>query len=156
MKMKSLCTAFILKASLIVCITVGFSSFAVVNAQSTVVGHWQMFRTKQFFTPEGAKQTGKSVIEKQISSTDDKVEFEFLSDNTYTETAGHTKSHTVTGTWSVSGNQLTMVGTAQKRAGMEGRIYTFSITGNTMTRTMIVKPPYNTMVYKTEDTSTRM
>jgi len=153
--MKSIFTAFILKASLIICITVGFSSFIVVNAQSSVVGKWNEVSAKQFFTPEGAKQTGKSVIEKQTSSTD-KVELEFKSDHTYTEIAGHIKFHTSTGTWSVSGNQLTMIGTAEKKAGMEGRIYTFSINGNTMTRTMMTKPPYNTMVYKQEDTSTRM
>ncbi len=155
MKIKSMFTAFILKASLIICITVAFSSFIVVNAQSSVVGKWKEVSTKQFFTPEGAKQTGKSVIEGRATSTD-KMELEFKSDNTYTEIAGHIKFHTVTGTWSVSGNQLTMVGTAEKKAGMEGRIYIFSITGNTMTRIMMVKPPYNTMVYKQEDICTRM
>jgi len=41
-----------------------------------------------------------------------------------------------------------MVGTAEKKAGMEDRIYSFSIIGNTMTKTMMVKPPYNTTVYK--------
>lgn len=54
------------------------------------------------------------------------------------------------------GNQLIMVGTAEKKSGMEGRIYSFLMTNNTMTRTMIVKPPYNMMVYKEKDTSTRM
>ena len=156
MKNKLMFTAFILKASLIIiCITVGFSNFIVVNAQSSVVGKWKEVSAKQFFTAEGAKQTGKSVIEKQTSATD-KVEWEFKSDHTYTEIAGHIKFHTSNGTWSVSGNQLTMIGTAEKKAGMEGRIYTFSITGNTMTRTMMTKPPYNTMVYKQEDISTRM
>ena len=54
------------------------------------------------------------------------------------------------------GNQLKMVGTAEMKAGMDGRIYTYLITGNTMTRTMIVKPPYNTMVYKQEVTIIKM
>ena len=155
MKTKSMFTTFKLKALItITCITVGFSSFIVCNAQS-IVGKWNEVSAKQFFTPEGSKQTGKSVIEKQTSATD-KVELEFKSDHTYIEIAGHIKFHTSTGKWSVSGNQLTMTGTAEQRAGMEGRIYTFSITGNTMTRTMIIKPPYNAMVYKQEDISTRM
>ena len=147
-------TRSMFKASMIIFITVGISSFIETNAQS-VVGKWNETSAKQFFTPEGAKQTGKTVIEKQISSND-KVELEFKSDHTYTEIAGHIKFHTSTGTWSVSGNQLIMVGTAEKKAGMEGRTYTFSINGNTLTRTMMTKPPYNTMVYKQEDTSTRM
>jgi len=57
---------------------------------------------------------------------------------------------------SVSGNQLTMKGAAQIRKGQGSEIYTFSITGNTMIRTMIVQPPYNTMIFKQEDTSIRM
>lgn len=54
------------------------------------------------------------------------------------------------------GIQVKMLGTAEKKAGMDGRIYTYLITGNTMTRTMIVKPPYNTMVYKQEVTIIKM
>ncbi len=154
MKIDSRFKVFTLSSILIlICIT-GSSITTKCNAQS-IVGKWNQVSAKQFFTPEGVKQTGKSVIEGQTSSTD-KMELEFKSDHTYTEFAGHIKLHTVTGTWSVSGNQLTMVAAAEKRAGMGGRIYTFSITGNTMTRTMIVKPPYNTMVYKQEDTSIRM
>ncbi len=143
-----------LKAFFISTIIFAFANFTKCDAQA-IVGKWNEVSVKQFFTPEGVKQTGKSVIEGQTTSTD-KVQFEFNSDHTYTETTGHIKLHTVTGTWSVSGNQLTMVAAAQKRAGMGGRIYTFSITGNTMTRTMMVQPPYNTIVYKTEDTSIRM
>jgi hypothetical protein len=135
-------------------IVFAFANFTKCDAQA-IVGKWNEVSVKQFFTPEGVKQTGKSVIEGQPTSTD-KVELEFKSDHTYTEFAGHIKMHTVTGTWSVSGNQLTMVATAQKRAGQGSRIYTFSITGNTMIRTMMVQPPYNEIVYKTEDTSIRM
>jgi len=155
MKTKSVFIAFLSKALLIICITIGLSGVIVVNAQSPFVGTWNEVSAKQFLTPEGAKQAGKSVIEKKMPSTD-KMEMEFKSDHTYTEIAGHIKFHTTTGTWSISGNQLKMVGTEDKKAGMEGRIFTFSITGNIMTRTMIVKAPHNTMVYKQEDTSTRM
>ena len=71
-------------------------------------------------------------------------------------TSGHIKFKTVTGTWSVTGHQLTISGDAAKRGGMEPMIYTFSILGTTMIKTMISKAPYNTMVFKTEDTSVRM
>jgi hypothetical protein len=156
MKSSSTFTAFVLKAvPVIICTTTGFSSFIVVNAQLSVVGKWKEVSAKQFFTTEGAKQTGKSVIEKQTSVTD-KVEFEFKSDHTYAEVAGHINFHTSNGTWSVSGDQLTMIGTPEKKAGMEGRVYTFLITDKTMTRTMMTKPPNNTMVYKQEDISIRM
>ena len=152
---KSTFTAFAVKTLLITCITFGLSSFTLCNAQSSVVGKWHEVSAKQFFTPEGAKQTGKSVIEKQTSTTD-KVEWEFKSDHTYSMTSGHMKFKTVAGTWSVTGNQLAILGDAAKRDGMEPMIYTFSITGNTMIKTMITKPPYNTMVSKMEDTNVRM
>ena len=84
------------------------------------------------------------------------MELAFNPDHTYFEIAGHIKLYTATGKWSVMGNQLKMVGTAEMKAGMDGRIYTYLITGNTMTRTMIVKPPYNTMVYKQEVTIIKM
>lgn len=54
----------------------------VVDAQSTIVGKWTKVSAKQFFTPEGAKQAGKPVIEKQ-TSPNDKLELEFKSDHTY-------------------------------------------------------------------------
>ena len=110
---------------------------------------------KQFFTSEGAKQSGKLVIEK-YTTPNDQLELAFNPDHTYFEIAGRIKFYTVTGKWSVMGNQLKMVGTAEKKAGMDGRIYTYLITGNTITRTMIVKPPYNTMVYKQEVTIIKM
>ena len=72
---------------------------------------------------------------------------EFKSSNTYI---------TSTGTWSVSGNQLTMIAPAEQKKGMKGRISNFSITGNKMTRTVIAEPPYNKTRSKTEETSIRM
>lgn len=156
MKAKLMFTAFMLKALLIItCIIFGFSSFIVVNAQSSIVGKWKEVSVKQFFTTEGTKQIGKSVMEKQMSAPD-KLELEFKSDHTYIQLDGHTKYSTTTGTWSVSGNQLTMIAPAEQRAGIKGRVSTFSITGNTMIKTMIIQPPYNAMVSKQEDTMIRM
>ena len=146
MNIKSMFTAFTLKALLIIsCITVGFTSFTKCDAQS-IVGKWKVTSVKLFLNAGGP-------VEHPIPP-DHIYQFEFKADKTYIVTDG--PGSTSTGTWSVSGNQLIMIGTAEKKAGMEGRTYTFSINGNTMTRTMMTKPPYNTMVYKQEDTSTRM
>lgn len=69
----------------------------VVDAQSAIVGKWTKVSAKQFFTPEGAKQAGKPVIEKQ-TSPNDKLELEFKSDHTYIWIAGYIKFHTSTDT----------------------------------------------------------
>ena len=64
MKTKSIATGLRKKISLIIfCCTIGFSRLMVVDAQSAIVGKWTEVSAKQFFTPEGAKQAGKPVIE---------------------------------------------------------------------------------------------
>src|SRR5580765_2327454 len=111
MKIKSAFISSTVKASIITCITFALSSFTLCAAQLPIIGKWHEVSAKQFFTPEGAKQTGKLVIEIQTSATD-KVEWEFKSDHTYAMTSGHLKFKTVTGTWSVTGDQLTISGDA--------------------------------------------
>jgi hypothetical protein len=156
MKTKSMFTAFNLKALLfITSITIGFSSLSVCNAQSSVIGKWKEVSVKQFYTPEYAKKMGKAVVEGQAPANST-YQWEFKSDHTYVIHGGRGKDDKTTGEWSVSGNQLTMKGAAQVRKGQGAEIYTFVITGNTMTRTMLVQPPYNEMIFKQEDTSIRM
>ena len=139
-------TAFTLKAFLvIICITIGFVSFTKCNAQS-ITGKWKVVSVKLFL------KVG-SPVEHPIPPTD-VYEFEFKPDHTYIVTDG--PGSTSTGTWSVSGNQLTMIAPAEQRKGMKGRISNFSITGNKMIRTVIAEPPYNKMQSKTEETSIRM
>jgi hypothetical protein len=156
MKIKSMFTTFNLKAFLfITCITIGFSSLSVCSAQSSIIGKWKEVSVKQFYTPEFAKKMGKTVVEGQ-APTGSTYDWEFKSNHTYVIHGGHGKDDITTGEWSVSGNQLTMKAAAQVRKGQGAEIYTFVITGNTMTRTMLVQPPYNEMVFKQEDTSIRM
>jgi hypothetical protein len=146
MKIKSVFTTFTLKALLIIsCITVSFSGFTKCDAQS-IVGKWKVVSVKMFLNAGGA-------TEHQLQAQDI-YEFEFKPDHTYVVTLG--PESTTTGTWSVSGNQLTMIAPAEQRAGLKGRISTFSITGNKMIRTEVAEPPYNTVQSKTEITSTRM
>lgn len=155
MKIKSTFIAFTAKALLITCITLGFSGFNVCNAQSPIVGKWKEVSVKQFFNDENAKKMGRPFVEHQMRDKDI-YEWEFKADHTYVIIHGAGKDDKTIGEWSVTGNQLTMKGAAQLRRGSGSEIYTFSITGSTMIRTMMVQPPYNTMVVKQEDTSIRM
>jgi len=147
MKSKSsMIKAFTLKALLIIfSITIGFVSFTKCNAQS-ITGKWKVVSVKLFLK-------AGSPVEHPIPPTD-VYEFEFKPDHTYVVTDG--PGSTSTGTWSVSGNQLTMIAPAEQRKGMKGRISNFSITGNKMIRTVIAEPPYNKTLSKTEETSIRM
>ncbi len=145
MKIKSMFTAFTLKALLIItCITIAFTSFTKCDAQS-IVGKWKVKSIKMFFNAEG-----RGPVEHAIPP-DEIYQFEFKPDKTYIVTDG--PGSTTTGTWSVSGNQLTMK--APEEEG-KGRTSTFSITGNKMIRMEIAQPPYNKVQSKTEFTSTKM
>ena len=156
MKIKSMYTAFDVKTLFIItCITIGFSSLSVCSAQSSVVGKWKEVSVKQFYSAEYAKKMGRAVVEGQTPANST-YQWEFKSDHTYVINGGRGKDDKTTGEWSVSGNQLTMKADAQVRKGQGAQIYTFSITGNTMTRTMMIQPPYNEMIFKQEDTSIRM
>ena len=155
MKIKPTFISFTVKALLIIHITFGLSGFTICNGQSSVVGKWKEVSVKQFFSDENTKKLGKLFVERQMGDNDI-YEWEFKADHTYIVTHGAGKADKTTGEWSVTGNQLTMKAAAQLRRGSGSEIYTFSITGNTMIRTMMVQPPYNTMVIKQEDTSIRM
>jgi|ERR1035437_840262 hypothetical protein len=138
--------AFILKALLIISgITFGFASFNKCDAQS-IADKWKVVSVKLFLN-------AGSSVEHPIPPTNI-YEFEFKPDHTYVVTDG--PGSTSTGTWSVSGNQLTMIALAEQKKGMKGRISTFLITGNKMIRTVIAESPYNKTQSKTEETSIRM
>jgi hypothetical protein len=143
MKIRSVFTAFTLKALIV--IMVGFASFTKCDAQS-IEGKWKVVSVKLFLN------TG-SPVEHTIPPTD-KYEFELKPDHTYVVTDG--PGSTSTGTWSVSGNQLTMISPAEQKKGMKGRVSNFTITGNKMIRTVIAEPPYNKTQSKSEETSIRM
>lgn len=156
MKIKSMFSAFNLKALVfITCIIIGFTNLSVCRAQSSVIGKWKVASVKQFYTPEFAKKIGKEIVEGQAPANST-YQWELKSDHTYVINGGRGNDDKTTGEWSVSGNQLTMKADAQVRKGQGAQIYTFVITGNTMTRTMLIQPPYNEMIFKQEDTSIRM
>ena len=137
--------AFATRALLVFSITIGFASFTKCDAQS-ITGKWKVISVKLFLN------TGNPV--EHPISPGDIYEFEFKADYTYVVTDG--PGSTSTGTWSVSGNQLTMIAPAEQKKGMKGRVSSFSITGNKMIRTVIAEPPYDKMQSKAEETSIRM
>ena len=66
MKIKSMFTAFTLKALLVItCIIVGFAGFTKCNAQS-IVGKWNGVSVKNYFSAEFAKVAGKAMEEKTV------------------------------------------------------------------------------------------
>ena len=120
MEVKSMFTAFTKKTLLIICsITLGCGLFTKCEAQS-IEGKWKVTSVKLFLNSGEA-------FEHPVPP-DGMYQFEFKPDKTYVVTDG--PGSVSTGTWSVSGNQLTMIAPAEQRAGMKGRISTFSITGN--------------------------
>jgi hypothetical protein len=138
--------SFIFKALLVITgISFGFLTFNTCYGQS-IEGKWKVVSVKLFLN-------AGSPVEHPIPPTDI-YEFEFRPDHTYVVTDG--PGSTSIGTWSVSGNQLTMISPAEQKKGMKGRISNFSITGNNMIRTVIAEPPYNKTQSKSEETCIRM
>ena len=156
MKTKSTFAAFIVKALPIIFITFNLSGFTVCNAQSSLVGKWKEVSTKQFFNAETAKKMGKASVQYPMRPQDVFI-WDLNADKTYTITDGAGKDTKTTGEWSANGDQLTIRSAAEIRKGVAGsHVYTYSISGNTLVRTMITQPPYNGNVDKTEDTMIRM
>ena len=156
MKIKSTFAAFIIKALLAIFLTFGLSYFTICDAQSSIVGKWKEVSSKQFFNAETAKKMGKASVEYPMRPKDVFI-WELNADKTYTMTDGSGKDTKTTGEWSVKGDQLTIRSAAEIRKGVPGsHVYTYSISGNTLVRTMITLPPYNETVAKTEDTMVRM
>src|SRR5450432_717260 len=142
MKINSLFTAFTLKALLVItCIIVGFTPLTKCDAQSPA-GKWNRVSGKQYFTPESAKKLGKAFVEVQTASAGSSV-IEIKADHTYSKTLSgkyQPKPVTLTGTWSVSGNQFEMkadpnqAGPKANPMGMTApTTVTFSVSGNRLT-----------------------
>ena len=163
MKTKSMFTAFILKALIVItCITIGFAGFTKCDAQS-IVGKWNSLAVKQFLGPKGATAYGKQVLETKVGTTGSAVN-EFKSDHTWvtkSTSIDDSKVLTLTGTWSLTGNQLQM----KLDPKQEDPRYnpkkdaitpntTISITGNTMVWNTLY--PDSKMVNKIEITFIRM
>ena len=140
----------------------GFAYCTTCDAQS-IVGKWNQLTVKQFLGPEGAKTYGKQVLETKMA-TMGSVVVDFKSDHTYvmkSTSIYDSKIRTLTGTWSLTGNQLQMkLDTKQEDPKYNPKKdaitpnTTMSINGNTMI--WITLYPDSKMVNKTEITFMRM
>jgi hypothetical protein len=167
MKTKSMFTAFAFKVLLvIICVTVGFAGFTKCEAQSPA-GKWNRVSGKQFFTEEAAKKLGKTFVEVPMASAGSSV-IEFKADHTFIKTLSgkyQPKPVTLTGTWSVSGNQFEMKMDAHQAdpktnptGNTASATSTISVSGNTLTVSVPVSGdnPMTSKINKIEETYKKM
>ena len=145
-----------LKAFLVItCVTMGFSVFTKCDAQA-IIGKWKGVSVKNYYSPEYAKQIGKSMEEKFVKDAGNS-EVSYLADHSFILTFSAPNSTDVTtmkGTWSASGDQLKLTLEPQYNPQKITTTATFSINGNTMVTTAIISPPAR--IVKTISTGTRM
>ena len=137
------------------CIFAGLSVFTKCDAQA-LVGKWQGVSVKNYYSPEYARQTGKSMEEKSAKEAGNS-EMDYMPDHSFTMSFYTPNSSEITimkGTWSVSGDQLKLTLEPQYNPRKLSTIATFSITGNTMVTTAVIAPP--SRIIKTISTATRL
>lgn len=102
-----------------------------------LVGKWKMVSTTTYFTANGAaKQGGKTSVVNPVPASASIIS-EFKTDHTYLTTTSSAISptpSTLGGTWSLSGDQLTVTVDAKyhPRKGVESSTTIISISGNTL------------------------
>jgi hypothetical protein len=153
MKIKSMFTAFTLKALLV--FIIGFAGFTKCDAQS-IVGKWNGVSVKNYFSDEYAKVAGKSMEEKTMKEAGSSA-IEYKQDNTFILTFSAPNDPEVTimkGTWSLTGDQLKITFEPRFNPQKKTTTATISIIGNTMITTAVIPAP--SRIVKTISTSTRM
>lgn len=156
MKIKSMFSAFSLKALLvIICIIVGFAGFTKCDAQS-ILGKWNGVSVKNYFSDEYAKVAGKSMEEKTVKEAGNSA-IEYKPDHTFIMTFSAPNDPEVTtikGTWSLTGDQLKTTLEPKYNPQKMTTTATVSINGNTMITTAVMSAP--SRIIKTISTGTRM
>jgi hypothetical protein len=156
MKIKSMFTAFTLKALLVItCITVGFAGFTKCDAQS-IVGKWNGVSVKNYFSDDYAKVIGKPMEEKTAKEAGNSA-VEFKSNHTFIMTfsaLNDTAVTTMKGTWNLTGDQLKSTLEPKYNPQKMTTTATVSINGNTMITTAVMPPPAR--ISKSISTSTKM
>ena len=156
MKIKSMFTAFSLKALITVtCIAIGCAGFTKCDAQS-IVGKWSGVSVKNYFSAEYAKVAGKSMEEKTVKEAGSSA-IEYKSDHTFIMTFSALNDPQVTtikGTWNLTGDQLKSTLEPKYNPRKMTTTATVSIRGNTMVTTAVMAPPAR--ISKTISTGTRM
>ena len=139
----------------ITCITIGLSGFTECDAQA-IIGKWKGVSVKNYYSPEFAKQAGKSVEEKTAKDAGNS-EIDYNADHTFIMTFSAPNSTDVTtmkGTWSATGDQLKLTLEAKYNPQKMTTTATYAISGNTLVTTAVF-PPTNRII-KTISTGTRM
>ena len=97
-----------------------FSIFASMGLNTcfaqSIVGKWNQLKIKTYYTAEGAKENGNHTESEIDVSSIGKGLFVFYSNHTYRQetSTGDSKTKTILGTWSMTGNELTMTLLAQQ------------------------------------------
>ena len=156
MKSKSMFTTFALKALfVIIFITVAIAGFTKCDAQS-IVGKWNGVSVKNYFGAEYAKMMGKPMEEKTAKETGNST-VEYKSDHTFIMTfsgVNDPEVTTMTGTWSLTGDQLKLTLEPKYNPQKMTTTATISINGNTLVTTAVMPP--RSRITKTISTGTRM
>ena len=156
MKIKSMFTAFTLKAFIAVTlITIGFAGFTKCDAQS-IVGKWNGVSVKNYFSDDYAKIMGKPMEEKTVKEAGNSA-VEYKSDHTFIMTFSAPNDSQVTtmnGIWSLDGDQLKSTLEPTYNPQQTTTTSTVSINGNTMVTTAMMPPP--SRISKSISTSTKM
>lgn len=130
-----------------------------------MVGKWNQVSTKMSLTALGVKTLGKAFILTQTASFG-RVVMEFKADSRFMEKADVTSnasSVTITGTWSLEGDQLkTKLDTKQRdpknnpKEIAASENITVTVTGNTLIIITPIPPGENQIIIQKEDTYIKM
>jgi hypothetical protein len=141
--------------SVIACLAIGMASFTACDAQS-IVGKWKGVSVTNYYSDDYAKQTGKSIEEKQAKDAGNS-EIDYKADHSFKmifyETNG-SEATIMKGTWSVVGDQLKLTLEPQFNPKGASTNAHFTINGNMMVTTAVITPPAR--IIKTVSTSTRL
>ncbi|MDP9042504.1 MAG: lipocalin family protein [Bacteroidota bacterium] len=154
-KFKTLKSLFAKSLLAALCIFAGSSAFTKCDAQA-LVGKWKGVSVKNYYSPDYARQTGKSMEEKTAKEAGNS-EMDYLPDHSFVMSFSAPNSSDITtmkGTWSVSGNELKLTLEPQYNPRKVSTIANFSINGNTMVTTAVIAPP--SRIIKTISTATRL
>jgi hypothetical protein len=121
---------------------IGFSLLNTCDAQP-IVGKWKGLSVKNYYSPEYAKQVGKSMEEKTAKDVGNS-EITYNADHTFVMNISSPKSSDVLvmkGVWNATGDQLKLTLEPQYNPQKMTTTATFSVHGNMMETTAIMAPP---------------
>lgn len=125
-------------------------------AAQGIIGKWKGVSAKIYYSAEYAKQSGKSTEERTAKETGNST-VEYKADHSFVMTFSPPASKettTMTGTWTLNSDQLTMKLEPKFNPKQTTTAATIDIQGNTMLMTTVIPAP--SRISKTISTCTRM